>query len=278
MNEVRFEQQGAVAILRFSNPPHGYMDGETETALAAHLDRIEGDDSIRAVVLTGGQEDVFIRHYDVSALYETAKGMAARGMSFSTDRPVPEAPYLVCLRRMEEMAKPFIAAINGTAMGGGFEMALACDIRLVKDGPYDLGLPEINLGILPGAGGTQRLTRLLGEAKALEMILLGRTISPREAAACGIASACIRGDVLAKAMELANGLARRPPRAMAHIKGLIKGVAHYPPDEGLARERTLFCDLMVDEEALQEMKAMSEGKRDILDPLFTASRKEEDGI
>ena len=112
--------------------------------------------------------------------------MSDKGMTFDTARPVPESPYLACLRRMENMSKIFIAAINGTAMGGGFELALACDIRLVKDGASHLGLPEVNLGILPGAGGTQRLPRLIGEGRALEMMLLGRTISPAEALDLGI--------------------------------------------------------------------------------------------
>jgi enoyl-CoA hydratase len=136
----------------------------------------------------------------------------------------------------------------------------------VKDGPYDLGLPEVNLGILPGAGGTQRLTRLVGKAKALELMLLGQTISPRQALDIGLASFCVEGDVLDKAMEIASRLASRSPRAVGHIKDLIQGIDDREVEEGFARERTLFCDLMVDERGLEEMKKMAAGERDIRDP------------
>lgn len=263
MGQLTMEQQDHVAIIRFSNPPHGFMDGATETELAAALDRIEEDDSIHAVILTGGDADVFIRHYDVGVLYERGRALAARGMTFDPARPVPPSPVHICLRRIETMAKPFIAAINGTAMGGGFELALACDIRLVKDGAYDLGLPEVNLGILPGAGGTQRLTRLIGQAKALELMLLGQTLRPREAVALGLAGFLVDGDVMEKAMQIAGRLADLSPRAVGHIKDLVRGIHDRSPDDGFARERTLFCDLMVSERGLQEMGDMVAGRRDI---------------
>jgi enoyl-CoA hydratase len=249
------------------------MDSETEKELEILLDNVEQDDEIRAVIFTGGLDDVFIRHYDVSVLFKRSQSMAEKGMAFNLDRPVPEATLHKCFQRMENMPKAFVAAINGSAMGGGFELALACDIRLVKDGPYDLGLPEINLGILPGAGGTQRLPRLIGESRALEMTLLGKTISPREAKDMGLAGFCVKGDVVEKAFEVANALADRSPRALAHIKKLVRGAASTMIDDGLAQERTLFCDLMVDPRALLEMGNMDAGRRDIRDPNFSASKK-----
>lgn len=271
MAQLSVEITGPVSLVKFHNPPHGYMDGQTEIELEAFLDDVEKDDTIRSVVFTGGLEDVFIRHYDVSLLYARSQSMAAKGMSFDLARPVPEAILHRCFRRMEDMPKAFIAAINGSAMGGGFELALACDIRLVKQGPYDLGLPEINLGILPGAGGTQRLPRLIGESRALELELLGRTISPREAKEIGLAAYCVDGDVIAKAMEIAEALANRSSRAFAHIKKLVRGAANTAIDDGLAEERTLFCDLMVDPRSLSEMGDMVTGKRDIRDPDYAAS-------
>jgi len=270
VSQVSLELQDAVAVVTFHNPPDGYMDGQTEIEFEKALDEIEENESIRVAVLTGGQEDVFIRHYDVNVLNERSKSMVAKGMAFDPSRSVPEALLHKCFRRMESMPKPFVAAINGSAMGGGFELALACDIRLVKNGPYDLGLPEINIGLLPGAGGTQRLTRLVGEAKALELMLLGRTISPQEATNLGLASFCVDGDVAQKAMEIAKTLASRSLRATKHIKDLIYGVHHRTVEDGFARERTLFCDLMVDEFSAEEMQKMADGERDIRDPDFMA--------
>ncbi|MDF2366701.1 enoyl-CoA hydratase/isomerase family protein [Sneathiella sp.] len=273
MAQLTLDRQGNIGIIRFSNPPQGYMDGETEGELEVALTEVEGDPEIRVVVLTGADEDVFIRHYDVGVLYERSKAMAARGLTFDPARPVPESLIHKCYRRIEAMGKPFIAAINGSAMGGGFELALACDIRIVKDGPYDLGLPEVNLGILPGAGGTQRLTRLVGKAKALELMLLGRTVSPREALELGLASFCVEGDVLEEALEVASLLASRSPRAISHIKDLIQGIDDRPVEDGFARERTLFCDLMVDERGLEEMGKMAAGKRDIRDPALARFKR-----
>jgi enoyl-CoA hydratase len=265
MPTVSLDRDGAVALVRFTNPPDGFMNTGTESEYAAVLDVIENDPAIRAVVLTGGQPGVFIRHYSVAELEQRARQMRARGLRFDTARAVPESRLHICFRRMETMPKPFVAAINGTAMGGGFELALCCDIRIAEDGPYSLGLPEINLGILPGAGGTQRLARLIGEARALELTLLGRTVSPAEAATLGMVSECCKGAVLPRALEIARELAGKSPRALGHIKRLVRGAHATDRAQGLADERTLFCDLMVDERAITLMGEWVAGKRDIRD-------------
>ena len=266
MTQISIQQRDAVLIASISNPPDGFMDADTEVELAALLDRVESDTGVRAVVLTGGLDGVFVRHYDVGVLEKTARGMAAREMTFDTSRSVPETPYLTCLRRIENMPKAFIAALNGTTMGGGFELALACDIRLAAAGPYWIGLPEINIALLPGAGGTQRLPRLIGEARALELLLQGRTLSPAEAAQYGLVAECVDGDVVARALDLAQELAAKPPRALANIKRLVRGSLSRPLAEGLANERTLFCDVMVDAETIELMTEMNAGRRTIRDP------------
>ncbi len=266
MTQISLEQQAAVLIATISNPPDGFMDTDTEVELAALLDRVEADASVRAVVLTGGLDGVFVRHYDVGVLEKNARGMAARGLTFDTSRSVPESAYHKCLGRIEQSPKAFVAALNGTTMGGGFELALACDIRLAAAGPYWIGLPEINIGLLPGAGGTQRLPRLIGEARALELILQGRTLSPVEAAHYGLVAECVDGDVVARALEMAHEIAAKPERAMANIKRLIRGSLSRPLAEGLADERTLFCDVMVDAETIELMAEMNAGRRTIRDP------------
>lgn len=253
-----------IAVLRFSNPPEGFMDEGTEAGLVAALDRIEAEPGLRAVVLTGAEPGVFIRHYDVRVLEARARGMAARGMAFSAARPVPEPRLHACLRRIEASPLPFVAAINGAAMGGGYELALACDIRLAEAGDYPIGLPEVRLGLLPGAGGTQRLAGLVGRARALEMILTGATYGPERAAELGLVGRCVAGPVLPAALDLARGLAATPAAALGHVKALVRGAG--ADAAALAAERTLFCDLMVRPEAIALMARMNAGDRDIRDP------------
>jgi enoyl-CoA hydratase/carnithine racemase len=265
MTQISIDRDGPVLIATIANPPDGFMDEETETELAALLDTVEMDESIRAVVLTGGLPGVFIRHYDVRVLAERGQAMAERGMTFDLARPVPERPYHAVLRRIETVGTPFVAALNGIAMGGGFELTLACDFRLAAAGDYRLGLPEINIGLLPGAGGTQRLARLIGEGKTLELILAGRTVGPEEAARLGMVSECVSGDLMERPLDLARILAGKPRRGAAHIKRLVRGATARPLDDGLADERTLFCDLVVDAETLDRMAEMNAGRRAITD-------------
>ena len=255
----------AILLARLANPPRGLMDERTEAEFEALVEQVEGDDALRVVILAGGGPGVFVRHYDVGLLEARARAMAARDMRFDTARPVPEAVLHRCLRRIEASDRIWIAAINGTAMGGGFELALACDLRLAQDGDYRIGLPESNIGLLPGAGGTQRLPRLVGEARALEWMLLGRTFGPREAERLGLVGRCVDGDVVEAALALAGELVPRSPRVLAHIKRLTRRAPAQGPERALADERTLFCDLMVDARTIEAMARMNRGECDITD-------------
>lgn len=255
--------EGAIARLVVSNPDAGYMDRAMEDALLDAVARVEAEPAVRVCVLSGGTPGVFIRHYDLKALAPQARSMAARGMTFSMDRPVKEGPIHRALRLMEEGTTVYVAALNGTAMGGGFELALACDLRVVEAGDHAFGLPEINLGLLPGAGGTQRLPALVGLSRALQMTLTGDTLTPREMVASGLA---LDGgaDAVAAAHALAERLAAKPPRALAHIKRLTRrGVT--ADAEGFALERTLFCDLMTTPEASALLDEGAAGRRRITD-------------
>ncbi|MFP6747474.1 MAG: enoyl-CoA hydratase/isomerase family protein [Alphaproteobacteria bacterium] len=265
MPQVTIEKDGAVAIVRFTNPPDGFMDRDTVPEITAMLDQIEADDGIRAVILTGGLPDVFVRHYSVVELEARGRGLRSEGASFDITRPITERALHADFRRIEDSPKPFIAAINGTAMGGGFEMALRCDFRIAQDGPYSLGLPEINIGILPGAGGTQRLSRIIGQAKTLELTLLGKTLTPRQAADYGLVTECCDGPALDRALEIAHELAAKSPHAVAYIKHLVRRSEPVAPTDGLAAERTLFSDLVRRDEAIELMAEMNQGKRDIRD-------------
>lgn len=265
MSSIDVERLGAIAVVRFNNPPRGYINAEMVGALDKAVDVLLGDDAVRVLIFTGALTGVFIEHYDVSELVALSQRLRAKGATFSTDRPSPEGAYHRILTRLEMAPKPIIAALNGNAMGGGFEFAMACDVRLAERGPYWLGQPEINIGILAGAGGTQRLVRLVGVARALELSLMGRTVSPDEAAALGMVHAVVDAPVLAHAMAMAKRLATRAPRAVAHIKRLIRGAAETPLSQGLANERTLFMDLAVSDEGHRLMREFVAGERTIRD-------------
>jgi enoyl-CoA hydratase len=149
-------------------------------------------------------------------------------------------------------------------MGGGFELALACDIRIAEEGDYSLGLPEINVGILPGAGGTQKLPRIVGIHRGLEMMLRGRTVSPEEALALGIVQEVAPpGGCVARTLEIATEIASKSPLAVAHIKRLARETVSTSLDDGLALERTLFLDVLVSDAGLELMHRMNTGSNDI---------------
>jgi len=160
---------------------------------------------------------------------------------------------------MNRLDKVFIAAINGLAMGGGCELALACDIRIMAKGDYVIGLPEITLGIIPGAGGTQRLARVLGPAKALEMMLEGRVLSPGEALAMGLIHRVAGPErLLAGATATAERLARRSPKAVAALKRAVYEGSARPLEEGLHIERAGFLSVSSTAAAKRAMRSYSE--------------------
>lgn len=254
---------GAVAEIVFRNADQGFMDRAMEADLLKAVEQITQEPSVRVCVLSGADPGVFIRHYDLKVLAPQAAQMAARKMVFTTDRPVPEAPIHIAMRLMEGSDTIFIAALTGTAMGGGFELALACDLRIVQAGVHEYGLPEINLGILPGAGGTQRLPQIVGQSRALHMTLTGTTLSPDDMVAAGLASACV-ADARVEALALAQRMAGKPARAASHIKRLVRQAMSVGP-ENFADERTLFCDLMVQPDANRLLSEGAEGARRITD-------------
>lgn len=250
-----------IRLIELKVRANGMMDEDTVQHLAAGLDAAEAAGA-RVIVLTGSLEGYFIRHYTLDLLLERGQDMAARGVVVEATRPPPERPFHALLRRIEAMAQPVIAAINGTAMGGGFELALACDLRIAQQGDFLLGLPEVNLGILPGAGGTQRLPRLIGTAKALELIMLGRTLAPEAAQAAGLVHE-VAADARARALEVAEQIAARPEHSITAVKRLIRSAPERPIAEGLAEERIAFADALMREETLRLMREAVHGTRRI---------------
>lgn len=264
MPQITVTRADGIATITITNPPRGYMDATTVAELDAATASLETDRTVRAVVVTGGVPGVFIRHYSVHELETLARQLRQRNITVDPTRPLPPRDIDRVFGRIEAMPKPVIAAINGYAMGGGFELALSCDLRIAQEGDYELGLPEVRLGILPGAGGTQKLPALVGVARALEITLRGRTLQPREAFALGLLHELTpAGRALERAQQLAAELAALPPRAVGHIKRLVRHATATPREDGLALERTLFLDLLLSDEALERMHRMNADDLDI---------------
>ncbi|MDA1099269.1 MAG: enoyl-CoA hydratase/isomerase family protein [Proteobacteria bacterium] len=263
MSEVAVRREGAVAIVTITLPDQ-FMTDTTVSELDAVTTELDRDESCRAMVFTGGEEGVFIRHFSVRALEAMSHALRQRGKTFS-DRKLLEKDREIDLlfRRLASTPKITIAAINGYAMGGGFEFCLSCDLRIAQDGDHTLGLPELKVGILPGGGGTQKLARLVGQARALEMVLRGRTVPPREALQLGMVHEVTDGPVLPRALELAREYAAMAPLAFGHIKRLLRTELEKPLEEGLTMERTLFLDCLVSDDAHKLMKRMNDSDLDI---------------
>jgi enoyl-CoA hydratase/carnithine racemase len=210
------------------------------------------------VVFTGGGQDIFIRHYEVGELSESA----AR----QTGEAPREAKQLHAMHRLilslQRSRFVTIAAINGNAAGGGFEFALGCDFRIaIDDSKYALGLPETGVGIIPGAGGTQRYARLLGTAKALDLILHGRLVTPVEALELGLVHRLFPArDFEAGVRAFAETLAGRAPIALAAAKRAIYEGSELTLEAGLAVEQREFDRTMASEDAAGAMKNLLAGK------------------
>lgn len=257
---LTLRRDGPLALIQLFNPSYGVFDALSEQELLTALDSLDTCTPPRVLVLTGATPGLFVRHYDVVTLHHAAQHLRAKGKRFSPERPLPPSPFQQLVERIADGPWVSIAAINGTAMGGGLELAMACDIRIAQVGQYCLGLPEIRAGVIPGAGGTQRLSRLIGSGPARYYMLTGKTFGPDEALHMGLVSECVE-DTLARALELAAELSDLPERASAHIRHLVQAAEQAEPLETvLPRERTLFCDCLVDDNALPMLAAVAEGR------------------
>jgi enoyl-CoA hydratase len=206
------ERRGAVEIATFSNPPRNYI-GKPQLDELAQLVAQWRDPSIRAVVIQSrtGENSGFTQ-YSVEELY----GMASDpGLSRYAGAVVRD--YKAMFDDMMALPKVVIAAMNGDALGGGFELTLACDLRIGQHGDFRYGNPEVRAGVMPGAGGTQRISRLVGLARALDWVLRGRIVPPQVALQLGLVHEVV-DDAPARALELAEEIAMLPPMSVANAK------------------------------------------------------------
>jgi enoyl-CoA hydratase len=245
------ERRDRVAIITINRPEkRNALNIKTREEGAAALDELAQDDSVRVVIFTGAGDKAFIAGADIGEF---------AGRTAVTQRSVMLGRSL--FTAIDNFPKPVIAMINGYCLGGGNELAMACDLRVASE-TATFGQPEINLGIIPGGGGTQRLTRLVGEGKAMELILTGEMIDAKTAAALGLVNMVVpAADLEAKTMELANRIAEKSPIALRMAKEAVKLASRSNLDEGLRREIDLFALCFSSEDKDEGVNAFMEKRK-----------------
>jgi len=246
---VLLECRDGVATLRLNRPRAlNALDPDTLRGLAAALERIAGDDAVRAVVVTGAGDRAFCAGADIAA-------MAA--MSPTDGHGYSRLGHDV-LGRIDDLDVPVVAAVNGAALGGGLELMLACDLAIAAERAR-LGLPETTLGLIPGFGGTQRLVRRIGLARARELIYLGSMVGAADGLRLGIVDRVVPDDRLAdEAAALARELATRAPLALRQAKRATRAAAESSLAAGLRLEVEAFAATFASEDRVEGLRAFLE--------------------
>ncbi len=248
---ISIEKLGAVAVLSINRPDKlNALNSKVHVEGVGALDSLKDDEDIRVVVITGAGEKSFIAGADIS--------------EFKGQTPVSEKRVFqnrTLFNSIDTFPKPVIAMINGFCLGGGCEVALACDIRTASENAK-LGQPEINLGIIPGGGGTQRLTHLIGEGKSMELILTGDMIDAKTAHEFGLINHVYAADELeSETMKLADTIATKSPVALQMAKEAVKTASRTNLDEGLRREIDLFAICFSSEDKEEGVSAFLEKRK-----------------
>jgi enoyl-CoA hydratase len=246
---IAVEKDGAIGIVTLNRPQQlNALSYGLVKELALAMEELDQDPEVRVLVVTGG-EKVFAAGADI-------KEMADAG-------PFDERVQgrLAFRDRINKISKPVVAAVSGYALGGGCELALSCDI-IVASETARFGQPEINLGTIPGSGGTQRLTRLVGKYRAMEMVLVGEYIDAAEAHRLGLVNKVVPVELLLEeAKAIAGKIAAKPPLAVKFVKESINKALNTPLDEGLEFERKSFYLLFSSEDRKEGMKAFLEKRK-----------------
>jgi enoyl-CoA hydratase/carnithine racemase len=248
---IRYRVADQVAVIEFDRPPANAYDLAFHRQFLTAVRRADGDPAVRAVVLRSALDRFFCGGADIKAF---------AGQSTADNREMVSAARQV-LAAIESSDKPFIACLQGHALGGGLEIALACDVLLAADANYQVGLPEARLGLLPGNGGSQRLPRRVGRGRAMILLASGEPIGPREAARIGLFDQLFpAAEVAGEADKLAEAMARSAPLAVAAVKRALREGAALPLADALRLEGRLV-DALYDTEDAREGFAAAMEKR-----------------
>ena len=251
MANILEEKRNRIGIITVNRPEQlNSMNAETRSEMADSFEKMDNDPKIAVVILTGSPGKAFIAGADIK---EFAEMKLENSEEMKEDWRVTKV--------ISGMKKPVIAMIDGFCLGGGLEIAMSCDLRTSSD-RSKLGQPEINIGIIPGAGGTQRLTRLIGEGRAMELILTGRMIKAEEALQYGILNFVFTSEELEeKTIELANTIASKSSYAVERAKKSVKAVAEMSLEKGLRYEQDLFIECFKSEDGKEGIAAFIEKRK-----------------
>lgn len=252
LGTLLYEVRDRVAVITLNRPDRmNTLGGTMKADLArAFFELARNDEQVRAVLVTGSGDKAFCAGADIK---ERATDVV-RGTEYFVRQKATHELF----RNIEEFEKPVIAAINGVALGGGLEIALCCDLRIAADHAR-FGLPELKLGVIPAAGGTQRLPRVIGEARAKELILTADLVDAETALRYGLVSRVLpQAGLMAAAMELSQRIARHPPLAVRFAKRAINRGMQTDLDSGLEYERYAASMIVDSEDRLEGMRAFVE--------------------
>ena len=263
-NHLRIEDNGNYVICYLSNPPTHTLTSSGVNEIHTFLDQIEKRDDLRVLAFTGDGENVFIKHYEVGELANTAE----RNLETKKDKQDPKElhAFHTMLLRLRDLDAIVVAGINGNTAGGGCEFSLGCDLRIMAEGNFLIGLPETSVGILPGGGGTQRLSRLIGSSRALDLILHAQLVSPKEAFDLGIINKLVsEASFNQELISYCEDLSNRAPIALQQVKKIIHQGLEMTLEESLLVEQKAFDVTMNSKDAARAMRALLDTQENIED-------------
>jgi enoyl-CoA hydratase len=253
MSSVRLERDGQVGVVVLDRPPANSYDYEFLRELGGAIDEARWDDGVRGLVIASSSEKFFCAGADIGAFQ--AGSARQRAMTALLAHEV--------FRKLEHTPMLVVAAINGHCLGGGFELALACDLRFAAEGEYRVGLPEVSLGLFPGSGGTQRLPRVVGLSKGLDLIANAKTLTPAEAHELGAVDRLFPDGAACRsaALEYVQKIASGPAEAIGRAKVVASLGYAAPLDLGLAMEREAITHVFATADAAEGIAAFTEKRK-----------------